>query len=111
MLRGVPAALTVNRIDVAVQYYRANRLQAGSVQLMNTSIRLAEVLGALSHALDLTEGQPPGHCVRCCWIGVKIGRQLGLPEEQLRDLYYTLLLKDLAAFIHRSSSQSGHFAL
>lgn len=62
---------------------------------MNTSIRLAEVLGALSHALDLTEGQPPGHCVRCCWIGVRIGRQLGLPEAQLRELYYTLLLKDL----------------
>ena len=62
---------------------------------MKTSIRLAEVLGALSHALDLTEGQPPGHCVRCCWMGMKIGRRLGLPETQLRDLYYTLLLKDL----------------
>jgi len=28
-------------------------------------LRLAELLGALSHALDITEGQPPGHCVRC----------------------------------------------
>jgi HD-GYP domain-containing protein (c-di-GMP phosphodiesterase class II) len=62
---------------------------------VSTSIRLAEILGALSRALDLTEGQPPGHCVRCCWIGVSIGRQIGLPEEQLRDLYYALLLKDL----------------
>ena len=32
----------------------------------------AEILGSLSHALDLTEGQPPGHCVRCCCIGVNI---------------------------------------
>src|SRR3954454_7387158 len=59
------------------------------------SIRLAEILGALSRALDLTEGQPPGHCVRCCWIGVAIGRALDLRDEELADLYYTLLLKDL----------------
>ena len=62
---------------------------------MATSIRLAEILGALSRALDLTEGQPPGHCVRCCWIGVNIGRHIGLPDSELRDLYYALLLKDL----------------
>lgn len=58
-------------------------------------IRLAELLGALSHALDMVEGQPVGHCVRCCWIGIHIGRELGLGEEQVWELYYTLLLKDL----------------
>jgi HD-GYP domain-containing protein (c-di-GMP phosphodiesterase class II) len=62
---------------------------------MALQIRLAEILGSLSRALDLTEGQPPGHCVRCCWIGVAIGRELGLSERELRDLYYALLLKDL----------------
>ena len=55
---------------------------------MSISVRLAEVLGALSRALDLTEGQPPGHCVRCCWIGVNIGRRMGLPEDLLHDLYF-----------------------
>jgi HD-GYP domain-containing protein (c-di-GMP phosphodiesterase class II) len=58
-------------------------------------IRLSELLGALSHALDLVEGQPAGHCVRCCFIGVHIGREIGLSEEQIWELYYTLLLKDL----------------
>ncbi len=58
-------------------------------------VRKAELLGALSRALDLTEGQPEGHCVRCCWIGINVGRKLGLPDEVLHDLYYTLLLKDL----------------
>ena len=58
-------------------------------------IRLAELLGALSFALDLVEGQPAGHCVRCCWIGIHIGRAIGLSEEELGELYYTLLLKDL----------------
>ncbi|WP_346896124.1 HD-GYP domain-containing protein [uncultured Roseibium sp.] len=58
-------------------------------------IRLSELLGALSHALDMTEGQPRGHCVRCCWIGFHIGEAYGLSDEQLVDLYYTILLKDL----------------
>lgn len=58
-------------------------------------LRLSELLGALSHALDLTEGQPQGHCVRCCWIGMRVGATLALPEDRLWELYYTILLKDL----------------
>ena len=58
-------------------------------------IRLSELLGALSHALDMVEGQPAGHCVRCCWIGIHVGREIGLSEPEISELYYTLLLKDL----------------
>nr|MBL8412279.1 HD-GYP domain-containing protein [Dechloromonas sp.] len=58
-------------------------------------LKLAELISALSHALDITEGQPPGHCIRCCWIGMHIGRAIGLDEDSLWELYYTLLLKDL----------------
>ena len=58
-------------------------------------LKLSELIGSLSHALDITEGQPEGHCVRCCWIGMHIGREIGLEERQLWELYYTLLLKDL----------------
>lgn len=58
-------------------------------------VRLAELIAALSHALDMTEGQPPGHCVRACWIGVHVGRALRLDAAASSDLYYTVLLKDL----------------
>lgn len=58
-------------------------------------LRLAELIGALSHALDLTEGQPRGHSVRCCWIGFNLGKAIGFSRDELSDLYYTLLLKDL----------------
>lgn len=60
-----------------------------------TSFRLAELLGALSYALDLTEGQPAGHCIRGCFIGTRIGEALNLPDTLLSELYYTLLLKDV----------------
>ncbi|MGH6838441.1 MAG: HD-GYP domain-containing protein [Methylocella sp.] len=69
-------------------------------------IPLAELLSALSHALDMAGGEPAGHCVRCCWIGVRIGQEIGLRETEISELFYTLLLKDLgcssnAARIHQ----------
>ena len=58
-------------------------------------LQLAELISALSHALDITEGQPQGHCVRCCWIGMHLAQAMGLNDQQCWELYYTLLLKDL----------------
>jgi HD-GYP domain-containing protein (c-di-GMP phosphodiesterase class II) len=58
-------------------------------------LRLAELLSALSYALDMVEGQPAGHCVRVCWIGTHIGRELSLTQAELSELYYTLLMKDV----------------
>src|SRR5574343_651428 len=71
------------------------RLLRSPVVSCPPQLRLSELISALSHALDITEGQPEGHCVRCCWIGMHIGRQLGLGDDELWSLYYTLLLKDL----------------
>jgi HD-GYP domain-containing protein (c-di-GMP phosphodiesterase class II) len=58
-------------------------------------MRLSELLSALGLALDMTEGQLAGHCLRCCWIGTHIGEQIGLSEAKTWELYYVLLLKDL----------------
>lgn len=58
------------------------------------TVRVSEVLAAMSFALDLTEGQPMGHALRSCLIGLKLGEALGLGVEDRRDLYYALLLKD-----------------
>ena len=59
------------------------------------ALRLGSLLGGVSYALDMTEGQPAGHCIRCCWIGTRIGIALGLSSQEYEDLYFTLLLKDL----------------
>jgi putative nucleotidyltransferase with HDIG domain len=66
-----------------------------SDQSQNQKLHLAEVLSALTYALDITEGQPQGHSVRCCWIGLLIAEELKLDDQQTWELYYTLLLKDL----------------
>ncbi|TZF89517.1 HD-GYP domain-containing protein [Cognatilysobacter lacus] len=59
------------------------------------ALKLAELIGSLSYALDLTEGQPDGHCLRVCWIGMHVGDAIGLDADARWSLYYTLLLKDL----------------
>jgi putative nucleotidyltransferase with HDIG domain len=58
------------------------------------TIRLSDVVSALSTALDLTEGQPMGHAIRSCIIGMRIAEELQLPAQECSDLYYALLLKD-----------------
>jgi putative nucleotidyltransferase with HDIG domain len=60
----------------------------------NSSIRMSDVVSALSVALDLTEGQPMGHAIRSCFIGMRIAKELRLPAKDCADLYYALLLKD-----------------
>lgn len=58
-------------------------------------VRLSEVVAALSYALDLTEGQPVGHSVRTCLIGMRIAQAIQLNEAERAGLFYGLLLKDL----------------
>jgi HD-GYP domain-containing protein (c-di-GMP phosphodiesterase class II) len=57
-------------------------------------IALSELIGALSYALDVTEGEPPGHAVRSCLIGMRLADELGLGAGERSDLFYALLLKD-----------------
>ena len=57
-------------------------------------LSFAEIISALSFAVDLTEGAVPGHAVRTCILGMRIGRELKLSLSELVSLYYALLLKD-----------------
>ena len=57
-------------------------------------IALSGVIGALSYALDVTEGQPPGHSLRSCLIGMRLAEEIGLDARARSDLFYALLLKD-----------------
>src|ERR687890_410964 len=57
-------------------------------------IALSGVIGGLSYALDLTEGEPPGHAVRSCLIGMRLAEEIGLDADVRSHLFYALLLKD-----------------
>src|SRR3954454_8440800 len=57
-------------------------------------VRLSAVIGAMSYALDVTEGEPPGHAIRSCKIGMRLAEGVGLDAGVRSDLFYALLLKD-----------------
>jgi putative nucleotidyltransferase with HDIG domain len=48
----------------------------------------------MTFALDLTEGALPGHALRSCLMGMRIGEAIGLCDDDLASLYYALQLKD-----------------
>lgn len=75
---------------------RYQGVEAGGV------IQFSEVVSAMSHALDITEGQPAGHAARSCMIGMAIGEAIGLSAEQSSALFYALLLKDLGCSTNAS---------
>jgi HD-GYP domain-containing protein (c-di-GMP phosphodiesterase class II) len=52
------------------------------------------VIAAMSYALDLTEGEPPGHAARACGIGMRLAQALELDATTRSHLFYALLLKD-----------------
>ncbi len=58
-------------------------------------IRLAELLGALSHALDMGERAARRALRPLLLDRNQIGTEIGLEPAQIWELYYTLLLKDL----------------
>ena len=63
-------------------------------QVGTDTFRLSEILAALSFALDVVEGQPEGHTIRSCFIGITIAECLGLDGDRRSALFYALLLKD-----------------
>jgi putative nucleotidyltransferase with HDIG domain len=60
----------------------------------SAEVALSELISALSRALDIAEGEPPGHAARSCLIGMRLADQLGLDVGTRSDLFYALLLKD-----------------
>ena len=61
---------------------------------VSQSMTLSELLGAMSHALDMTEGLPAGHSTRSAYIALRCADELGIAGQAKRDLFYSVLLKD-----------------
>ena len=71
-------------------------------------ITFSEIISALSFAIDLTEDAVPGHALRSCLLGMRLGRALGMPPRELESLYYALLLKDVGC--SSNASRLGQMA-
>ena len=56
------------------------------------SVRLAELVAALSLGVDLGFGQPMEHVLRQCLIALRLAERVGLDEQERAVVYYTALL-------------------
>ena len=55
--------------------------------------RLAELLAGLSLVTDLARGHSPEEAVRACAVAAGLARSMGLADDDVRDAYYTTLLR------------------
>jgi hypothetical protein len=59
---------------------------------VRATLRLAELVAALSLGVDLGFGQPMEHVLRQCLIALRLGERIGLDEDERAAVYYTALL-------------------
>jgi len=77
---------------------------------LNTQdLRLADLLAAISVATDLGMGQEPEKAIRSCILSTGLARAVDLPDEQVRDVYLTTLLRHLGctATTHEEAATFG----
>ncbi len=70
--------------------------------MSTTTIRLAEITGAVARAADAGIGFPPETSLRLCLIAVALARAVGLSNEEIRDVYHAALLR------HAGCTASAH---
>jgi HD-GYP domain-containing protein (c-di-GMP phosphodiesterase class II) len=74
-----------------------------------TAVRLAELLAALSLAMDIGLGQPMEHVLRTCLIAMRLGLASGASDAELRTIYYGALLRFVGctADAHETAAMAG----
>src|SRR4029078_1876014 len=60
------------------------------------SLRLAELVAALSLGVDLGFGQPMEHVLRPCLTALRLAERIGLGDQEGADVYYPALLVNVA---------------
>lgn len=63
--------------------------------IVGSEIRFSEIISALSVALDVTQGNPQGHCMRSALVSMRLAEELQLGSSDRSALFYAVLLKDV----------------
>lgn len=90
VIRYLDGSTTASPLRVAM----AQERRAGLHALERQSVPTGRLLAALSTALDLTEGQLPGHALRTCYLAMRLADDLGLPGADRESLFFAAFLKD-----------------
>ncbi len=72
----------------------ASPVAAGLRLLRDEPVSTSRLLAALSTALDLTEGQLPGHSLRTTYLAMRVAESLRVATADRATLFYASFLKD-----------------
>lgn len=72
----------------------ASPVATGLRLLRREPVSTSRLLAALSTALDLTEGQLPGHALRTTYLAMRVADALRVPATDRGTLFYASFLKD-----------------
>jgi hypothetical protein len=72
------------------------------------TLRLGELLAALSLATDLANGMPLEKGRRTCLLAVSVGRRMGLDDETLSDCFYVNLLRAIGCTAFASEEATAY---
>src|SRR3954462_2110959 len=78
-----------------------------AVDAPESSVRLAEILAALSLGIDLGFGQPMEHVLRQCRIALRISELLGVDDSTRSSVYYSALLVNVGC--HSDAHEQAHW--
>jgi HD-GYP domain-containing protein (c-di-GMP phosphodiesterase class II) len=71
------------------------------------SLRFAELLASLSLAIDLGLGQPMENLLRTCLLAIGLGKKLRVSEQDLVDIYYLALIRQLGCTTYADEAVTG----
>ena len=90
-----PAPTAIRWLDGSTAASPFSIASSNHVVVGNTAqLPRSSLLLGLSAALDLTEGQLPGHALRTTYLAVRVASRLGLGEIERADLFHASVLKD-----------------
>ena len=73
--------------------------------MSDATIKLSEVLGAISVAADLGVGAPAETGIGAALFAGRLGKRLGLPEDQCAELFYASLLRFIGCSVGSYEAQ------
>lgn len=80
-------------------------MSAAGQPLGQAGVRLAEVVAALSLATDLGTGHPIERSLRSCLLAVHFADELGVGDDERREIYYVALLRWVGCTADESRSE------
>ena len=70
------------------------------------AVRQSEIVASLSLVSDIGMGQPMGQAQKTCLLALAVAREMGLEDQDARDIYYLALLRFIGCNAHAASDAS-----